>query len=174
MKRFTDLFQRSKSKSLYLAGIFVVPRTDWETMDESGWNDASAIDIEEHTRKRLNSVFELPSIPCDTELEDNDLALEIALLNVQGGVFTIFDIGPEIPVFWRPKVKIKARLFYPLTGKTKKTFQVSSKVGWLQFIYRILQPKPFFGIAPAFNERDIDLLLSQSCNELLLKIRKSI
>ncbi len=174
MKQFTDFFQRAKSGRLYLAAINVVPRTDWEKMDESGWNDSSTIDIEEHTRQRLNSVFELPAIPSDTELEGNDLAIEIALLNVQGGVLTIFDIGPEISVWWRPKVKIKARLFHPASGKTKKTFKVSSKVGWLYFIYRILQPKPFFGLAPAFNERDIDLLLSEACNELLQKIRKSV
>ena len=174
MKRFKEFFQRSKSGKLYLAGIRVVPRSDWEKIDEIGWTEYSVIDIEEHTRQRLNSIFELPSIPSETELEDSDLALEIALLNVQGGVFTIFDLGPEIPVFWRPKVKIKARLFYPRSGQTKKTFQASSKVGWLHFIYRILQPKPFFGIAPAFNERDIDLLLSKSCNELLQKIRNAV
>ncbi len=175
MRQLIGKLFKTKPTSLFLSAIVVVPRGEWETIDEQNWLGNRKVDFAQHARERLNELFDIPPVPQVDFLNKTDLALEIAVLKIQGGILTDTGTNPySLPIFWRPTIKLKARLFYPLGGKTHSSYNVQAKTPWIIYFSKLMHIKAFFGISPAFNEADIDSLLAHVGLELIEKIEKSI
>ena len=104
-----------------------------------------------------------------------DVALEVALLNIQGGEFNGLDFGiAAIPIFWRPKVSLKARLYRIESGKTVSTCSVTEKVSWKHYLLRVLSLRGIFGYKPLFDQEDMNRLLHKACSRLINHMSKKL
>lgn len=165
-------FRKTQPGKLYLGNILLIPREDWEKVDEISWFGLKRVDLESHVKNRITDVFSLPETPDPELLSPNDLALEIAILKIQGGYLS--GSGTSFPVFWRPKIKLNARLYHPLSLKTKKVITIESKASWKEFAYKTIDIKTLIDYSPAFDEKDMDYLIARACKALLEKISKAV
>ncbi|MCO1337094.1 hypothetical protein MO867_22480, partial [Microbulbifer sp. OS29] len=89
-------------------------------------------------RESLRSTIDLPLADGRTEPRKNDLALELAVIKHQGGEFDGFNSrNIFIPIFWRPTVEVKARLYVLCSGKTVHSAASKRKVSWGKFLSRV-------------------------------------
>ncbi len=167
---FSILKKKEKPK-LFLGAIAVVPRNEFMKVDE--WGILKGESLEDSIKVKLENLFSLPHISEKENVNDQDLALEIIVSKLQGGEFTSFQTPPiDIPIFWRPKVQIKARLFYINSKKTKSTFNVLKKMSWGQYLHRVFSLRGIIRIKPLFEPVDLEPLLYSACEQLINKLAK--
>ena len=167
-------FLKAKEKpKLYLGSIQIVPRNEFFKSDE--WGLFKGEDLEDSIKIKLEDLFSLPNVTKDQLVNDRDLALDIVVSKLQGGEFTSIQTVPfDIPIFWRPKVQIKARLFYINSKKTKSTFEVSRKMPWGQYLTRVFSFRGIIRIKPLFDSVDLEPILYSACENLIAKLAKAV
>ncbi len=82
------------------------------------------------------------------------------------------DIG--FPLFWRPKIEIRSRLYNLKTDKTKMTFSITEKMGWEKYFGRVFSVRGVLRFRPMFDRHDMEHLLYQGCLKLLVKMQNKI
>lgn len=158
---------------MYLGALVVVPRDQIKAMDQWGCFDYQ--DLEGGLRKSLADIFCLTPVCEREDARSDDLALEVVVAHFQGAEFWSIDTGSfRIPYFWRPKVHLKARLYFIDTMKTKASCEVLLKLSLSQYFSRLLSWNGLFRFRPLFGEQDMNLLLSEACLKLLRKMAKSM
>lgn len=168
-----SFFKKEKPK-LYLDSVLVIPRNEWKTVDEWNWIRRKE-DFEQEARQKLESLFNFPHVSTANNVGSKDLAIEVALLKIQGGEFDALDFGVgAIPILWRPKVSLKARLYRISGGKTFSTFSVTKKISWKFYLLRTFSLRGFFRYKPLFDQEDINHLLYEACSELIHKMSKKL
>jgi len=169
----SKLFKKEKPR-VYLDKLIVVPRSELRKIDE--WGLFENEDLEEGLRNRLNDLFCLPHISSREEVRKNDLGLEVALVELQGGEFDAVSIGGigGFPIFWRPKVKIVSRLYNIDTGKTVTTFRTTEKMSWGKYVSKIFTINGFFRYKALFGVKDVEPLLFVACEKLLIYRAKAV
>jgi len=168
----TRFFKKEKPR-VFLGTLAVVPRTDFKKVDE--WGIFKSEDFDSHLRDRLMEVFSLPPYKDAENPKSSDLVLDVIIPNYQSGDYLDVDLGFfGVPLFWRPKVEIKSRLYYLTTNKTKKVFTVTEKLRWGSYIGKLFTWRAFFRFRPIFDSKDMDYLFLNACQKLLLKMKETI
>ncbi|TDO95794.1 hypothetical protein [Marinomonas balearica] len=168
----SKIFKRTKPR-VFMASIVVVPREEWKRSDEEGWFKSEKLDHE--AKVIVESVFSsLPPVSSVYEPEGNDLGLDVMIAKVQGAEFTSTMTQPfSLPIFWRPKVQIKSRLYYLKSQRTKKTYSVTVKMPWGEYLAGVLSLRGVFRYKPIFVSKDLEPLLLTACEKLLKKMIRS-
>lgn len=164
------LFRKRKPR-VFLGAIGVSDRTDLKRHLE---NEGNAEDepLGSALRQSLTEIFSLPSADTVEEPQSSDLVLDIWIPKYQSGeMLHGYFFDASIVLFWRPKITVSARLSSLLTKQSKRTFLVTEKMRWKQFLGRILWA---IGGAQPIVRQDMDRLLCQACVTLLTKIQKSL
>ena len=124
----------------------------------------------------LEEMMSLPKLSPNQKVTDTDLVLNIVISRFYFGSgleeFSLPDIS--IPVFWRPKIEVGARLTRATDGKTVYTSVVVTRMPWKEYLSRTLSFKGIIGWGELFNIDDINMLLGKSCIRLLEKLRNEI
>jgi len=168
-----SFFNKEKPR-LYLDSVMVIPRNEWKTFDEWNWIKRKE-DFEQNARQKLEMLFDFPHVSTAENTGKKDIALEVALLKIQGGEFNALDFGiGAIPIFWRPKVSLKARLYRIESGKTVSTFSVTEKTSWKYYLLRVISLRGIFRYKPLFDQQDIDTLLHKACTRLIKQMSKKL
>lgn len=169
----SKIFRADKPR-VYLDKIVVVSRDEFDRVDE--WGLFKSESLEEGVRQRLEEVFSLPHIFSCSEPKSSDLALEVVVLNVQGGVFDGVSFGEfgGLPLLWRPKVEIVARLYYANSGKTHSSYKAKEKMSWRKYFSGVFSLRGLLRYKPIFGINDIEPILYKACEKLLFSMAKSI
>ena len=166
-------FLRRNKPRVFLGTLAVVPRTDFKKIDEWGLLENANLDIE--LKASLVDIFSLPLASQATDPKSTDLVLDVIISNYQSGDAWSVDLGEMgFPIFWRPKVEVRSRLYYLKTNKIKHVFSAKYKMKWSSFISRLFTWRSFFRFKPLFDKTDMELLVYQACDNLLIKMRKKI
>ena len=169
---FEKLLKKKKPR-VFLGTLAVVPRTDFKKIDE--WGIFKKEDVDSELRKSLEEIFNLPmASEIDNPLK-NDLVLDVIIPKYQlGGAWDV-ELGVfGFPIFWRPKVEIKSRLYNLKSKKTKKVFSATEKLNWGAYWSRFFSWRGLFRFRPLFDKDDMNQLMYKACHKLLLKMTKSI
>lgn len=170
---FSKIFKKAKPR-VYLDKMVVAPRGEFEKMDS--WGLFKGEDLEEGIRGKLTDIFSLPHISSRVDRKENDLALEIVVLKVQGGEFEGAHFGElgAIPIFWRPKIEVAARLYYIESGKTHSSYKAKEKMSWGMYFAGVFSLRGFFRYKPIFGVENLEPILYRACEKLLVKMVKTV
>jgi len=131
--------------------------------------------LESIVEEQLKKIFALPTPPNDDTAEETDLILDIFIADLRTGEFT--DLSSDdfvIPIFWRPKVDLRARVSEHLKGKTKQTFKVVEKTPIPKYLWRAISPASLFRLRELYDEYDISELLERAALKMLKKMKTEL
>jgi hypothetical protein len=170
---FGNLFKRKKPR-VFLGTLAVAPRVDFKRkIDE--WGVFEHEDLDSSLRNFLAGVFTLPSAAEIKNPLDDDLVLDVMIPKFQSGDAMSVDLGDiGFPLFWRPKIEIRSRLYNLKTDKTKMTFSITEKMGWKKYFGRVFSVRGVLRFRPMFDRHDMEHLLYQGCLKLLVKMQNKI
>jgi hypothetical protein len=97
-----------------------------------------------------------------------DLAVDVVLQRYRFGSASDFWLGSaSIPMYWRPKVRVAARLYHLQSQETKATFLVSQAVPWSAYLNRVLSWRVLLGLEPPAGRSILVALLRRATERLL-------
>ncbi len=168
-----DRFLKREKPRVFLGALAVVPRKDLKRyLDQWGLFQNESFDSS--LRATLEEIFALPPASEITAPTSTDLGLDVLIPSFQSGDYWDVSLGEiGLPVFWRPKVTVVCRLYHLKSDKTKRTFSVTQKMPWGEFISRQFTWRAFFRFRPTFDAEDMKRLLYVACHSLLDKLRKA-
>ena len=167
------IFKKDKPM-VYLGELGVAPTNVLNEQD--GWGLLESEDLVAGLKNSLKELIDLPPVQEIQTPEDNDLVLDMMVVKHQGGSFFTASLGYaySVPLFWRPKVTLKARLYRRKTGKTLHVFTSTKKVAWKQYFSRVFTVSGLFSLKPLFGVRDMEGLLCQAGIDVLQKALKKL
>lgn len=122
----------------------------------------------------LQAVISLPPISTADSPQPSDMAFDVVLQSYRLGCSADLSLGTVgIPLYWRPRVRVAARLYQLQSNKTKKTFALTQCMSWAQYFQRILSWKVFIGLEPVAGRGDMQILLRQAGERLLARLERA-
>ncbi|MGH1542047.1 MAG: hypothetical protein ACRBHB_16590 [Arenicella sp.] len=167
-------FFKKEKPRVYIDKLVVSPRDEIKKIDQ--WGAFKYEDLEAGIREKLNGLIQLPHISSRETIQENDLALEVVIINLQGGElgnFNLDDLG-GIPFFWRPKIEIAARLYNLSSDTTHSSFKMTEKMPWSNYFSGLISINGILRYKPLFSTKDLEPLLYRACEKTLIKLTKSI
>ena len=169
---FGKLFKREKPR-VYLGNMAIMPRSSLKKIDE--WGIKGNESLEGPLYSSLQEIFSLPSLDTLENPKESDLALDVFISDYQAGEVLDFNLGEiGFPIFWRPKVEVKSRLYVIKTKEIKTVITINEKLKWSNFISRLFTWRAMLRLRPIFDKDDMEVLLYKACEKHLIKLRKSI
>ena len=168
-------FWKKAKPRVYLGTLRVDPRDDFKRHLEIWSVDARnrvALEIYGY----LEEFFQLPPASEVADPARSDLGLDVTVLQWQLGQAMEFNLGfGGIPLVWRPKIVLQARLFYLQSGKTRSVYKATEKMSWGVFFDRVISWRNFFfrNVLP-LRENDMKNLLYQASIKVLKKAQQAI
>lgn len=167
-------FQR-KEKSrprVFLGTLAVVPREDIKWVLEDMFGDPGS-EIEGFLHDQLEEIFALPQASTADPVLESDLCIDVYIPGFHSGSADMLQVTHwHVPLFWRPKIELRARLYRLHDRKLIKTFMVTEKPTLREFWSAALSWRSVFGSGEAFDEKDLAYLLNRGAVRLLQKIVK--
>lgn len=125
-------------------------------------------------RALLVELAELLSYPTAATVEapqSTDMAVDVVLQGYRLGSATDLSLGTAgLPMYWRPKVRLAARLYHLQSNKTKTTFRVTQKMPWSAFLNRALSWRVLLGLEQPGRRSDLEGLLRQASKKLTARL----
>lgn len=122
----------------------------------------------------LEDIFNLPRLDSCTKPHKSDRALQVVVSDCRSGAAETESLGEfGIAFFWRPKIKISARLYEVAIKETITQLTVSQKVKMTQYLNRAFSWKSMLRGSGDFSESDLELLVHEGCQRLLKELVKS-
>lgn len=166
-------FGRKKDPKIYLGSIGVIPKPGTARADEKGLTKSE--DFEAVLQCLLEEIFCLPPLRERMVEMDDDLVLDVFVSNYQGGVFeAITSTEFFVPIFWRPKIELRARLSSVKTEQVIAVLVSRSKMRWRHYWSAVLTVRRLVGLAPMFTAKDMEPLFIAAAYRLLLKLKKAV
>lgn len=120
-------------------------------------------------------LAELISFPMAATVEvprSTDMAFDVAIQGYRLGSATDLSLGTAgLPMYWRPRVRLAARLYHLQSNKTKTTFRVTQKMPWSAFLNRALSWRVLLGLEQPGRRSDLVSLLRQASERLTTQLR---
>ena len=168
----SNFFNKAKPR-VYLGKVVVAPRNEIKKIDQ--WGLFKSEDLEEGIRTKIDGIFSLPHLDAREGEKKTDLALEVVILKVQGGEFESATFGDiALPIFWRPKIEIAARLYNIDSGKTYKAFESIEKMSWIQYLSGVFSLRGLVRYRPMFGVAELEPLLYRACEKVLIYMAKAV
>ena len=106
---------------VFLGVIAVVPRTNITKVDE--WGMFQSEDLASALCDSLFEIFSLPAASSVNNLKESDFVIDVIIQKYQSGDIWSVDLG-EIgsPIFWRPKVEVRSRIYELATNRKISIF----------------------------------------------------
>jgi len=171
-----NLFKKREASRIFLGNLAVVPLSDFENCAEQ-WTmfGTQNQDLDQVVLKDLEALLPLPAVSEIKDPRSNDFALDVMIPSFTMGEFgmeEIFDI--PIGLFWRPKVRVAARLYNIKTGKTKRRFAVLQRMGFRTYLNRAFSLRGVFRYKPLFEPKDLEHLTGAACYKILSDVQKHL
>jgi hypothetical protein len=131
--------------------------------------------LEVGLKKLLEETFAFQPLGERQVVNSTDLVLDVFVSNYSGGEFDSFS-SPEffMPILWRPRVELKARVTSISTGKVATIQRAKVKMKWGVYFSRVFSYRGVLRFRPLFDIGDLEPLFFQVALQILLKIKKAI
>ena len=165
-------FWRRKPK-IYIGQLMVQEATGFQRVFEFGYQDGISASL----KQELRDLFTMQKVAQRTEERAEDVVLDVIVTDFETGFLDLADIqGIPIPLAWRPKVSITARISRIGTNQPMKTYQLTQKQSWADFLAEP-PPEPEFDLWSLssnlpFDDYRLNRLLLIGCAELMRRIQK--
>jgi hypothetical protein len=122
----------------------------------------------------LAELIPLPKVETvDTPLA-TDMAFDVAVQGYRSGSATDFSLGDAgLPLYWRPRVRLAARLYHLRSKQPKATFQVTQRMPWSMYLSRVLSWRVLAGLEHPARRSDLEQLLRQATERLVTRVREA-
>lgn len=122
----------------------------------------------------LAELAELLPLP-RAETVDAPLATDLAFdvdLHSRTGSATDVSLGTAgLPLYWRPSVRLAARLYHLRSMQPEATFYVTERMPWSRYLGRVLSWRVLAGLEPPARRSDLEQLLRQAAEKLLTRVQ---
>ncbi len=174
------LWRKERAKPrVFLGTLAVVPRGDVKWVLEDMFGD-SGQEIEGHLHDQLQEIFALaPASTADPVLK-TDLGVDVFIPEYYGGESLSIDLGDWmiwliplallIPLFWRPKIELRARLYRLHDRKLVKTFAVRERPTYRECWSPDFSWRGMFGLKRPYGDSETARILDRASLRLLKKI----
>lgn len=126
-------------------------------------------------RALLVELAEWLSYPMAASVEaprTTDMAVDVALQGFRFGSAADLSLGTaDLPLYWRPNIRLAARLYHLQSNKTKTTVHVTQKMPWFVYLNRALSWRVLVGLEQPARRSDMEALLRQACDKLTTRLR---
>ena len=157
---------------MFIGTLAVVPREDIKTVLEDMFGD-SGIETEGFLHDQLEEIFALPHAATAAPVLDSDLCIDVYIPGFHSGSTDALDLAYwAVPLFWRPKIELRARLYRLHDRRLIKTFRVTEKPTLREYWSAAFSWRTVFGNGEAFDQGDLANLLNRGAVRLLQKIVK--
>jgi hypothetical protein len=164
---------RKPPTTLYVGALLVQPRRDFLRHLEGGLFEGASLDSA--LQQQLLEVFSLPRASEVQNPQDGDMAVDVVVESYsRGGSGEVSTSSLYLPVLWRPKVRIGARIYYIKTGRYKATAKVTRRMGWGEYLSSLLHWKVYFGFSSPASRRRLEQLLAKAAAELKTKVQRAL
>lgn len=174
------LWRKERAKPrVFLGNLAVVPRGDVRSVLEDMFGD-SGQEIEGHLHDHMQEIFALaPASTADPVLK-TDLGVDVYIPEYPAGesvpielhdwMILLIPLALLIPLFWRPKIELKARLYRLHDRKLVKTFTVRERPTYRECWSPDFSWRGMFGLKRPYGDRQIARLLDRASMRLLKRI----
>lgn len=139
-----------------------------------GLANAVAPSLDRALQAELDALFPMPSVATVDAVRPTDLAFDVTIQSYQLGSATDLSLGPVgLPMYWRPKVLLAARLYALQSRKTRAAFRITQKMPWKVYLGRLLSWRVLAGLEPPSRRGDLEHLLRQAAGRLMARLRDS-
>lgn len=157
---------RREPRRLFVGALGVSGRRDLMRHLEDGLFVAPTA-LERGLLADLNDMFSAPLANAVVDPGPSDLAYDIALQGLRRGMAADVGLGGfGVPLFWRPKVRLVAKLYELQSKKTKATFSVTQRMPWPEFLYRLLSWRVMLNLEHPGRRSDLEHLLRRAGERL--------
>ena len=126
-------------------------------------------------RALLTELAELLPLPKAESVDvplATDLAFDVALHGYRSGSATDFSLGAiGLPLYWRPSVRLAARLYHLRSRQPKATFEVTQRMPWSMYLSRVLSWRVLVGLEQPARRHDLQQLLRQATERLVTRVQ---
>ena len=123
----------------------------------------------------LNELFPMPLAATVDAARPTDLAFDVTIQSYRLGSATDMSLGAVgLPLYWRPKVRLAARLYLLQSGKTRAAFRITQRMPWTVYLNRVLSWRVLVGLEPPSRRSDLEQLLRQAAERLMARLRDSV
>lgn len=135
-----------------------MPRRDFLRHFEGG--SFSGANLPTDFLDELSALLPYPSISELTMTDGSEVAVDVAIESHSRGGWADFAGGElSFPLLWRPKLRLRARLYAVKTGEQRKVIRIVQRMSWLDYLSSLLSWKVYLGLSsPATNSTLIKLL----------------
>ena len=166
-------FFRKSPAQLYVGTLTVLPRKDFLRHFEGGF--LSGAQMDHVLTERLLVIFAFPKAADLSAPKDDDVAIDVVLESYsRGGWAEVSGGALELPLLWRPKVRLGARLYYLKTGKSKAKVNVTQSVGWGEYLATLLHWKVYLGLSSPSTRQRLEQLLDLAALQLKARIENAV
>ncbi|MET1080697.1 MAG: hypothetical protein ABWY06_22020 [Pseudomonas sp.] len=167
-----DRIRKRPKPRVYLGTLTVLPRSDFKRHFEGG-GFVSGQPLEAPLRLRLEEIFNLPLARECEHPGATDLAVDLVVVGFQTGTnLALWELG--VPLLWRPKIELAARVYRLGDGETTYLTQVVTKQPWREYRARLLTVRSILGLRPLFDAEDMAALLSKACLQMLPRLIRAV
>jgi len=155
---------------VYLGTIAIVPRKDIKRFIENFPADTDPR-LESAFHGTLREIFALPPPPPADDIRKTDLCIDINMPGYNTGEASelhLWDLG--VPLIWRPKIELRARLRRLSNRKTVKIVSITERPAWREYLSQVFFWRTVFVQRRVFDEADMEVLLNRASLRLLERI----
>ncbi|MEM1378354.1 MAG: hypothetical protein AAGG69_13295 [Pseudomonadota bacterium] len=167
-------FRRKKHEQkarIFLNSITVVPRSGLKKILENNSSTLSEYD-DDIIQTTLTSFLQLPDASEQATFESNDLGLDIIVPEFEFGSVGLAHAGPIIvPLNWRAKLTMTARLFEIETNQTIRSATVKHIQPMSQFLKKLRSPGRLLSFERNLSAEEVERMIIHVAVQLLRKVK---
>ena len=120
----------------------------------------------------LAELLPLPKVETVDSPLATDMAFDVVVQGYRSGSATDLSLGAVgLPLYWRPKVRLAARLYHLRSRQSKATFQVTQRMPWSVYLSRVLSWRVLAGLELPARRNELEQLLRQATARLLAQVQ---
>lgn len=119
-----------------------------------------AVAVNQSLLDEITDLIALPAVSTVDAPLVTDYAVDVAVQSYRSGSASSVSLGPVgLPLYWRPRVRLAARLYGLQSRQTKAVVQVTQYMPWSAYFGRLLHWRVLVGHEHPARRGDLDVLL---------------
>lgn len=171
----SDLWRRLTRQSeagLYLGDVFVVPPSLLSTVFVAG---VPSDDESKRIGDDIRAWLDLPAPPPRQEAARRDLVIDLAREEFRsGGVTDLIYNGSGASLFWRPRIRVAAKVSRLQSGKHVTTIRKTRKMSWREYGGRLLRWRVYFGLDSVAPPEEMRHVLGKTLLDVFDEARRKV
>ena len=120
----------------------------------------------------LAELLPLPKVETLDKPLATDMAVDVVVQGYRSGSAADLSLGAVgLPLYWRPRVRLAARLYHLRSRQPKATFQVTQPMPWSLYLSRVLSWRVLAGLELPARRNDLEQLLRQATARLVTRVQ---